>query len=68
MSSQVITGSPPQAWVSGSDGPEKTQLRIGFMRLTDCAPLVMAAELGFEFEDISSNWRMYTANFRRPVG
>ena len=26
----------------------------------------LAAELGFEFEDISSNWRMYTANFRRP--
>jgi SAM-dependent methyltransferase len=28
----------------------------------------LAAELGFEFEDISSNWRMYTANFRRPIG
>jgi len=27
----------------------------------------LAAELGFEFEDISSNWRMYTANFRRPA-
>ena len=26
----------------------------------------LAAELGFEFEDITSNWRMYTANFRRP--
>ncbi len=26
----------------------------------------LAAELGFEFEDISSTWRMYTANFRRP--
>jgi SAM-dependent methyltransferase len=27
----------------------------------------LVAELGFEFEDISSNWRMYTANFRRPA-
>jgi SAM-dependent methyltransferase len=27
----------------------------------------LAAELGFEFEDISSTWRMYTANFRRPA-
>lgn len=27
----------------------------------------LAAELGFEFEDITSNWRMYTANFRRPA-
>ena len=27
----------------------------------------LAGELGFEFEDISSTWRMYTANFRRPT-
>jgi ubiquinone/menaquinone biosynthesis C-methylase UbiE len=27
----------------------------------------LATELGFEFEDMSSNWRMYTANFRRPT-
>ena len=26
--------------------PETTQLRIGFMPLTDCAPIVMASELG----------------------
>ncbi len=26
----------------------------------------LAAELGFEFENIASTWRMYTANFRRP--
>ncbi|MEO7854091.1 MAG: CmpA/NrtA family ABC transporter substrate-binding protein [Rubrivivax sp.] len=28
--------------------PEKEQLRIGFMRLTDCAPIVMASVLGFD--------------------
>jgi len=26
----------------------------------------LAASVGFEFEDISSTWRMYTANFRKP--
>jgi len=32
----------------GSDRPEKTELRIGFMPLADCAPLVMASVLGFD--------------------
>lgn len=26
----------------------------------------LAEEVGFEFEDMTSTWRMYTANFRRP--
>jgi ABC-type nitrate/sulfonate/bicarbonate transport system substrate-binding protein len=34
--------------VAGSDRPEKTVLRIGFMPLADCAPLVMASVLGFD--------------------
>ncbi|KQQ91685.1 CmpA/NrtA family ABC transporter substrate-binding protein [Massilia sp. Leaf139] len=33
---------------AGSDGPEKETLRIGFMPLADCAPLVMASVLGFD--------------------
>jgi len=36
------------AWVAGSDKPEKTSIRIGFMPLADCAPLVMASVLGFD--------------------
>jgi len=32
----------------GSDRPEKTELRTGFMPLADCAPLVMASVLGFD--------------------
>jgi ABC-type nitrate/sulfonate/bicarbonate transport system substrate-binding protein len=32
----------------GSDRPEKELLRIGFMPLADCAPLVMASILGFD--------------------
>ncbi|HGY9626707.1 CmpA/NrtA family ABC transporter substrate-binding protein [Pseudomonas juntendi] len=37
----------PLAWVNGSDAPEKTSLDIGFMALTDCAPVVVAATQGF---------------------
>ncbi|MEN3276500.1 MAG: hypothetical protein V7631_2290 [Massilia sp.] len=36
------------AYVAGSDRLEKTELRIGFMPLADCAPLVMASVLGFD--------------------
>lgn len=32
----------------GSDRPEKTALRVGFVPLTDCASLVMASVLGFD--------------------
>jgi nitrate/nitrite transport system substrate-binding protein len=34
------------AWAAGSDAPEKTDLSIGFIPLTDCASVVMAGELG----------------------
>ncbi|MDX1253236.1 MAG: ABC transporter substrate-binding protein [Gammaproteobacteria bacterium] len=34
------------AWAAGSDAPEKTSLKIGFIPLTDCASVVMAGELG----------------------
>ena len=34
------------AWSAGSDAPEKTDLTIGFIPLTDCASVVMAYELG----------------------
>jgi nitrate/nitrite transport system substrate-binding protein len=36
------------AYAAGSDKPEKETVRIGFMPLTDCAPLVMASVLGFD--------------------
>src|SRR5471032_2798258 len=35
------------AWVNGSDAPEKSSLDLGFMALTDCASLVVAATQGF---------------------
>ncbi len=39
--------SSPLAWLHGSDAPEKTSLNIGFMALSDCASLVVAATQGF---------------------
>ena len=32
------------AWAAGSDAPEKTELRIGFIPLTDCAPIAVAVD------------------------
>lgn len=37
----------PLAWLNGSDAPEKPSLDIGFMALTDCASVVVAATQGF---------------------
>ncbi|MEA9975898.1 MULTISPECIES: CmpA/NrtA family ABC transporter substrate-binding protein [unclassified Pseudomonas] len=34
-------------WVAGSDAPEKNTIDLGFIALTDCAPLVVAATQGF---------------------
>ena len=36
------------AWAAGSDAPEKTEVTIGFIPLTDCASVVIASELGFD--------------------
>ncbi|MDD1016019.1 CmpA/NrtA family ABC transporter substrate-binding protein [Pseudomonas rubra] len=42
-----MPSTDPLAWVHGSDAPEKPLLELGFMALTDCAPLVVAATQGF---------------------
>jgi nitrate/nitrite transport system substrate-binding protein len=36
------------AWAAGSDAPEKKEVRIGFIPLTDCASVVMAAVNKFD--------------------
>jgi len=36
------------AWAAGSDKPEKEEVRVGFIPLTDCASVVMASVLGFD--------------------
>jgi nitrate/nitrite transport system substrate-binding protein len=35
-------------YIAGSDRPEQSLIRAGFMPLTDCAPLVMASVLGLD--------------------
>ncbi|MEO5574533.1 MAG: CmpA/NrtA family ABC transporter substrate-binding protein [Gammaproteobacteria bacterium] len=39
-------GLSNRVWAAGSDAPEKPDLTIGFIPLTDCASVVMAGELG----------------------
>ncbi|MCY1396218.1 Nitrate transport protein NrtA [compost metagenome] len=41
------TPKDPLAWVNGSDAPEIHSLDIGFMALSDCASVVVAATQGF---------------------
>ena len=36
------------AWAAGSDAPEKTTLKVGFIPLTDCASVVMASVKEFD--------------------
>ncbi len=36
------------AWAAGSDAPEKKELKVGFIPLTDCASVVMAAVQKFD--------------------
>jgi len=36
------------AWAAGSDAPEKTEVKIGFISLTDCASVIMASTLGLD--------------------
>lgn len=36
------------AWAAGSDAPEKKEIKVGFIPLTDCASVVVAAKMGFD--------------------
>lgn len=36
------------AWAAGSDAPEKPEVKVGFIPLTDCASIVTASVLGFD--------------------
>ena len=49
-SAAMITGvgSSTGVWAAGSDKPELAEVKIGFIPLTDCASVVMAAEKGFD--------------------
>lgn len=38
----------PHVWAAGSDKPEKEEVKIGFIPLTDCASVVIASVMGFD--------------------
>lgn len=42
----LLPGVMQAAWAGGSDKPEQTRVRVGFIPLTDCAPLAIAAAKG----------------------
>lgn len=44
----AVMSTVPHAWAAGSDKPEKEEVRIGFIPLTDCASVVMASVMGFD--------------------
>ena len=46
--SGLIPGLQSAVYAAGSDKPEKEEVRIGFIPLTDCASVVMASVLGFD--------------------
>ena len=46
----VLMSGLPKGWVGSvyaSDAPEVSAMRFGIIALTDCAPIVMAHELGY---------------------
>ncbi|WP_137719821.1 CmpA/NrtA family ABC transporter substrate-binding protein [Methylobacillus flagellatus] len=53
LGASALMGMVPEklrssAWAAGTDKPEITEVKIGFIPLTDCAPIVVAAEMGFD--------------------
>ncbi len=44
----AVMSAVPHVWAAGSDKPEKEEVRIGFIPLTDCASVVMASVMGFD--------------------
>lgn len=46
--SMLLPGFMNSVWAAGSDAPEKKEIRVGFIPLTDCASVVMAAAKKFD--------------------
>ncbi len=44
----MMSGVSSQVFAAGSDKPEKTQVNVGFIPLTDCASVVVASQMGFD--------------------
>jgi nitrate/nitrite transport system substrate-binding protein len=50
-------------YAAGSDAPEKTEVKIGFIPLTDCASVVMASVLG-----LTRNTASPSSPAKKPAG
>jgi nitrate/nitrite transport system substrate-binding protein len=48
LMSLVPAGVRSAAWAAGSDAPEKKEVKIGFIPLTDCASVVIASVMKFD--------------------
>jgi nitrate/nitrite transport system substrate-binding protein len=48
LMSMVPPGVRSGAWAAGSDAPEKKEVKIGFIPLTDCASVVIASVMKFD--------------------
>lgn len=48
LMSMVPPGIRSAAWAAGSDAPEKKEVKVGFIPLTDCASLVIASVMKFD--------------------
>lgn len=65
LTSALLTATIPASAFAWTDGIEKDELKLGFIKLTDMAPLAVAKEKGF-FEDeglyvtleAQSNWKV----------
>ena len=44
----VPPGVRSAAWAAGSDAPEKKEVKVGFIPLTDCASVVVASVMKFD--------------------
>ena len=48
LMSMAAPGVRSGAWAAGSDAPEKKEVKIGFIPLTDCSSVVMASVMKFD--------------------
>ena len=48
LMSIVPPGVRSAAWAAGSDAPEKKEVKVGFIPLTDCASVVIASVMKFD--------------------
>jgi nitrate/nitrite transport system substrate-binding protein len=48
LMSMLPPGIRQAAWAAGSDAPEKKEVKVGFIPLTDCASVVIASAMKFD--------------------